>query len=171
MTREELVEAAVADTVYRDTSKYMAGKAVAKDVQDAAHVGESGEDVTGEVAEYVFMVDGWQKREHTIGVQEFGVASVASMNLFLLEHSTAYPELHLKSEVEYRFYSERKKRVEGVQFSEENVSGFEFEGKKVVFADGQITVLKGKDVAGSPVAIAEFERTPNALFRKMMGYL
>lgn len=49
------------------------------------------------------------------------------------------------------------------------MSGFEFEGKKVVFADGHITVIDGKYVAGLPGMIEEFERKPNAVFRRVMG--
>lgn len=47
------------------------------------------EDTAYVAVEYVFKIDEWRKLEHTIGVQEFGVASVVYTNLFLLEHSMA----------------------------------------------------------------------------------
>ena len=126
--------------------------------------------VPDEAGNYVFKVDKWRKLPQLIAASEFGVASVAYTNLFLLENSTAYPELHLRSEAEYRFYAELKRRVKDVDYKSEEVSGFEFEGKKIVFEAGEIRLMDGKK---NPVTIQvrEFERRPNAEFRRVMGYL
>lgn len=119
---------------------------------------------------YVFQVDEWRQLPQRIAASEFGVASVAYTNMFLLENSTAYPELHLRSEAEYRFYSELKRRVKEVDYKSDEVSGFEFEGKKIVFEGGEIRLMDGKK---NPVSIRvrEFERRPNAEFRRVMGYV
>ena len=125
---------------------------------------------TDEAGNYVFKVKEWRPLPQLIAASEFGVASVAYTNLFLLENSTAYPELHLRSEAEYRFYAELKRRVKDVDYKSEEVSGFEFEGKKIVFEAGEIRLMDGKK---NPVTIQvrEFERRPNAEFRRVMGYL
>jgi hypothetical protein len=125
---------------------------------------------TDEAGNYVFKVDKWRQLPQLIAASEFGVASVAYTNLFLLENSTAYPELHLRSEAEYRFYAELKRRVKDVDYKSDEVSGFEFEGKKIVFEAGEIRLMDGKK---NPVTIQvrEFERRPNAEFRRVMGYL
>ena len=116
---------------------------------------------------YVFQVDEWRQLAQRITASEFDVASVAYTNMFLLENSTAYPELHLRSEAEYRFYSELKRRVKEVDYKSDEVSGFEFEGKKIVFEGGEIRLMDGKK---NPVTIRvrEFERRPNAEFRRVM---
>ena len=123
-----------------------------------------------EAGKYVFKVKEWQQHPQLIAASEFGVASVAYTNMFLLENSTAYPELHLRSEAEYRFYSELKRRVKDVDYKSEDVSGFEFAGKKIVFEGGEIRLMDGKR---NPVTIKvrEFERRPNAEFRRVMGYV
>ena len=125
---------------------------------------------TDEAGNYVFKVKEWRQLPQLIAASEFGVASVAYTNLFLLENSTAYPELHLRSEAEYRFYAELKRRVKDVDYKSDEVSGFEFEGKKIVFEAGEIRLMDGKK---NPVTIQvrEFERRPNAEFRRVMGYL
>ncbi len=124
--------------------------------------------VPDEAGNYVFKVDKWRQLPQLIAASEFGVASVAYTNLFLLENSTAYPELHLRSEAEYRFYSELKRRVKDVDYRSEDVSGFEFAGKKIVFEGGEIQLMDGKR---NPVTIKvrEFERRPNAEFRRGDG--
>ena len=125
---------------------------------------------TDESGNYIFKVDKWRQLPQQIAASEFGVASVAYTNLFLLENSTAYPELHLRSEAEYRFYAELKRRVKDVDYKRDEVSGFEFEGRKVVFEADEIKLMDGKKNLLT-VLVREFERRPNAEFRRMMGYL
>ena len=50
------------------------------------------------------------------------------------------------------------------------IPDYEFEGKKIVFEGGEIRLMDGKR---NPVTIKvrEFERRPNAEFRRVMGYL
>ena len=79
---------------------------------------------------YVFQVDEWRQLAQRITASEFDVASVAYTNMFLLENSTAFLELHQRLEAEYRLYSEIKRRVKDVDYKSDKVPGFEFEGKK-----------------------------------------
>ena len=90
--------------------------------------------------------------------------------MFLLENSTFYPELHLRSEAEYRFYAELKRRVKDVDYKSDEVSGFVFEGRKVVFEADEIRLMKGKKNLLT-ILVRDFERRPNAEFRRMIGYL
>ena len=57
-----------------------------------------------------------------------------------------------------------------MDYRSEDVSGFEFAGKKIVFEGGEIRLMDGKR---NPVTIKvrEFERRPNAEFRRVMGYV
>ena len=60
--------------------------------------------------------------------------------------------------------------MKDVDYKSDEVSGFEFEGTKIVFEAGEIRLMDGKK---NPVTIQvrEFERRPNAEFRRVMGYL
>lgn len=121
------------------------------------------EDVAGN---YIFKVARWHKLAQPIGVGEFGVGSVAYTNMFLLTHGEKYPDLHLRSEAEYRLYAELKRRVKEVAYSV-TTSGFEFEGKRIELADGEIVIMDGKN-SSDPIAVAEFMRRPGTEFRRMM---
>jgi hypothetical protein len=46
-------------------------------------------------------------------------------------------------------------------------SGFEFEGKRIELADGEIVIMDGKN-SSDPIAVAEFMRRPGTEFRRMM---
>lgn len=100
-----------------------------------------------------------------IGVGEFGVGSVAYTNMFLLEHGERYPDLHLRSEAQYRLYAELRRRVKQVDYSVKS-SGFVFEGKRIEFVDRMIRLSDGEKLAEVP--IEEFERRPGVRFRRIM---
>lgn len=117
------------------------------------------------VGNYVFKVDKWRKLAHPIGVGEFGVGSVAYTNMFLLEHGEKYPDLHLRSEAEYRLFMELKRRVKEVDYSVKG-SEFVFEGKRIEFVNHMIRFSDGEKMAEVP--IEEFERRPGARFRGIM---
>lgn len=105
------------------------------------------------------------KSVHPIGVGEFGVGNIAYTNMFLLEHGERYPDLHLRSEAEYRLFMELKRRVKQVDYSVKP-SGFVFEGKRIEFVDRVIRFSDGENMIEVP--IEEFERRPGARFRGMM---
>ena len=78
------------------------------------------------------------------------------------------PELLLRSEEEYRFYMELKRRTGKAldRDSTENEQGFEIGHTKVLFADGKIVIIReGKTV--TECTINEFSRHPNRSFRKL----
>ena len=81
--------------------------------------------------------------EVPIQVSEYGPGSVAYTNFFLLSNSTAYSELFLKSETEYRFYRELKRRVDQTAIEEigENTV-FEFGNAKVRMNSSDISIFK-----------------------------
>lgn len=90
-------------------------------------------------------------------------------NMFLLENVEFVPELLLKSEEEYRFYMELKRRTGKVIENEQNVSGFELGNIKVLFDEGEIQVYKDGRAVGN-CAVSEFSRHPSATFRRLQGY-
>lgn len=91
-------------------------------------------------------------------------------NLFLLKNVEYVPELLLRSEEEYRFYMELKRRTGiALENNTDDTSGFEIGDTKVLFDDGQIQVFKFGKEAGK-CTVGEFSRHPNAMFRRLQWY-
>ena len=116
---------------------------------------------------YRFVIREWIPLTRPILPKESGFVH-AYTNTFLLENVEFVPELLLRSEEEYRFYMELKRRtgkaLEGD--SADNEQGFEIGNIKVVFEDGKIVVIReGKAVA--ECGINEFSRHPNSSFRRI----
>lgn len=119
---------------------------------------------------YRFEIKSWKKLDRPIDPKERGFASMFT-NFFLLTHSSYVPELLLKSEEEYRFYSELKRRTDASVINEENsVGGFLFGESKVSFNDGRIILIQEDKIVES-CTITEFAKTPNASFRRLMSYV
>lgn len=115
---------------------------------------------------YRFEIKEWKHLNKPIAAKE--MAFVRSFtNLFLIEHSTEVPELWIRSEEEYRLYSELKRIVNDTAINDEdNNLGFNFGKFTLMFDDGQILVSKGRRVFAK-YAISDFSRSPNAVFRRM----
>lgn len=90
-------------------------------------------------------------------------------NLFLLEHVEFVPELLLRSEEEYRFYTELKRRTGEAASDEEGVtSGFALGDWKVVFLDGQIHMIQNNVIVNC-CSIREFNKRPKAMFEYILA--
>lgn len=115
---------------------------------------------------YRFEIKEWKVLSKPITAKEIGFVR-SFTNLFLLEHSAEVPELWLRSEEEYRLYSELKRAVNDTAINdEENNLGFRFGSFTLMFENGQILLSKGKQIFAK-YAISEFSKRPNAVFRQM----
>ena len=118
---------------------------------------------------YRFQIREWIPLPRPILPKEAGFVREFT-NLFLLENVEYVPELLLRSEEEYRFYMELKRRTGMALEDNEATAGFELGGIKTLFDDGKIQIFRdGKAVCSC--TIAEFSRHPNATFRMLQGYL
>lgn len=91
-------------------------------------------------------------------------------NLFLLENAEYVPELLLRSEEEYRFYMELRRRTGIVlESNDSDAGGFELGDIRVLFDGGKIQVYRKGHAAGS-CSVEEFSRHPNATFRRLQRY-
>ena len=114
---------------------------------------------------YYFTVREWVKLEPPVMPRESGF-SHAFTNMFLLENSEYVPELLIRSEGEYRFYTELKRRTGRALEGDAEESGFELGGIKVLFEDRRIRVFRdGREVGGC--GVEEFARWPGATFRRL----
>ena len=133
---------------------------------------------------YRFVIRKWIPLSRPVLPKESGFVH-AFTNTFLLENVEFVPELLLKSEEEYRFYMELKRRTgqaierdvmgnEGnsieSEYSSSGSSGFEIGKIKVIFEEGHISITRdGRNIVNCK--ISDFTRKPNATFRGMMGRL
>lgn len=119
---------------------------------------------------YRFDVEKWIPLATPIRPERYGPSPVSYTNFFLLTHSTSYPELHLRNEAEYRFYTELKRRSNKTVIDEHSEKlGFELGDVKVLFEDGDIQLYRQGKVINQ-CTVQEFLRHPNATFRRLQGH-
>lgn len=90
-------------------------------------------------------------------------------NMFLLEHSEYVQELLIKSEEEFRLYSELKRTAKTADVEgDDTLTRFRSQGCQFVFSDGEIIVVRVED--GKIItkkSISEFGRRPSQIFRQI----
>ena len=120
---------------------------------------------------YLFEVKEWIRLPHVIRSEAYGPRPVSYTNHFLLMHSDTYPELHLRSEEEYRFFTELK-RLSGQAVVEEDRDslGFELNGTRVLFREDQILVIRNRRIMDQ-CSVGEFSRRPSTTFRRLQRSL
>lgn len=120
---------------------------------------------------YKFDVEEWIALPTPIRPELYGPNPVSYTNYFLLTHSTKYPELHLRSEAEYRFFTELKHRSDKASIDETSSKpGFELNETKVLFDEGMIQLYQNGKVVGQ-CTIQEFSQYPSATFRRLQRYV
>lgn len=81
------------------------------------------------------------------------------------------PDLFLKSEEEFRFYYELRRRMNASIINDEDQSrGFIVGDNQVKFEEGKIILSAGNRITRE-IPIKEFSSTPNRTFREMMKYI
>ena len=120
---------------------------------------------------HVFKVlKGWKPLKTPISVSEFGPNPVAYTNYFLLSGSSTYSELMLRTEADYRFFTELKRRTDRVIIEgSEDETAFEVGDARILFREDGIYVFSADKIIGS-CTLQEFTRHPNATFRRLQKY-
>lgn len=123
---------------------------------------------------YLLRVKSWKSLENPIKPKEKGFYQMYT-NVFLLQNSSFVNELFLRSEEEYRLYSELKRRTDKASIAGDEqggVSGFEVgtDGNMVMFEGGKIWT-KVNGVKAEYCTVKEFADKPNMKFRGLMEYL
>ena len=119
---------------------------------------------------HVFRVLKWHVFDTPISVAEYGPSPIAYTNYFLLSNSKTYSELMLKSEADYRFFTELKRRTDAatIEQSDEAIA-FEFGAAKVLLDKLNICVYVG-DKQVDMCTVKAFSKHPNAMFRRFQKY-
>ncbi len=85
-------------------------------------------------------------------------------NMFLLQHCSSVPDLHIKSDQEYRLYTELKRIAHDASVNEEENDNAYHVNDKIIYIDnGYILVVSGKKII-EKVGLAEFTKRPSESF-------
>lgn len=115
---------------------------------------------------YRFVVKSWEKLARPIQVKKVG-HTVLFTNLFLLQHSSEYPELLLRSEEKYRLFTELSRRMNGIQINKGKDSGFTYQNKIIILENDKINACRNHKIR-CWYYLQDFRKNPNAVFRKIM---
>lgn len=115
---------------------------------------------------YYLEVKEWKTLSKPISIKERSMGRQFT-NMFLLEHSTEAPELSIRSEEEYRLFSELKRALNSAEINDDGTNiGFVFGDVTIAFEDGKIHVYRDKKIRAE-YEIQSFSHTPNAIFRSI----
>ncbi len=119
---------------------------------------------------YRLEVKEWKQLGRVVAPKEFGQVRCLT-NLFLLEHSTEYPELLLRSKEEYRLYTELKRAVKNPEIDDENSElGFKYNKATILFEENEIHIYRDQKLIDR-YTVEEFTKSTNAVFRKIQSSL
>lgn len=114
---------------------------------------------------YRFQIKKWIRMSKPILPKETGFVYEFT-NMFLLDNVQYIPELLLRSEEEYRLYTELKRRTGSSLNDSKTSQGFELNDIKVLFNNGDIYVYRDGN-EGWSCSVKEFSRQPNSTFRRL----
>lgn len=115
---------------------------------------------------YYLEVKEWKTLSKPIAIKERGMGRQFT-NMFLLEHSSEAPELSIRTEAEFRLFSELRRALNNTEINDDgNDVGFVFEGSTIIFEDGKIHVYRNKTICDE-FDIRDFSHAPNAVFRNI----
>lgn len=116
---------------------------------------------------YRFEIVKWDKLNRPIRPKEIR-SVVLFTNLFLLKHSTYVSDLVVRSEEEYRFLTELRRRTDAAVINgEEHPNGFMFEGSTILFTGAEILAYADNKITAR-YPVNDFIHRPNAVFRQIM---
>lgn len=119
---------------------------------------------------YYLEVKEWKTLSKPIAIKERSMGRQFT-NIFLLEHSSEAPELSIRSEEEFRLFSELKRALNSTEINDDGKDiGFIFEGSTIIFEDGKIHIYRNKTICAE-FDINTFSHTPNAVFRNIQKSL
>ncbi|MCR5090778.1 MAG: restriction endonuclease-like protein [Oscillospiraceae bacterium] len=119
---------------------------------------------------YYLEIKEWKPLPKPIAIKERAMGRQFT-NMFLLKHSSEAPELGIRSEAEYRLFSELKRALNSTEINDDGTDiGFVFGDAMIAFEDGKIRVYRDKRVSAE-YEIQDFTRAPNAVFRSLQQSL
>ena len=115
---------------------------------------------------YLFEIKKWKKLDVPLIAKEVGKFPFFT-NLFLLQHCQDVPDLHIRSEEEYRLYTELRRMANNASINENDAEAcFKYKDAVVTIKNGNIYLTKDGKVI-SKVLAENFMRKPRAVMRKI----
>lgn len=113
---------------------------------------------------YRFEIKEWKKLNAALEAKEIRDFPFLT-NLFLLQHCSSVPDLHIRSEEEYRLYTELKRIAhESSVNDEENDNAYRIKDKTIYIENGNIRIASGKKIVDS-FELIDFSKRPSETFR------
>ncbi len=118
---------------------------------------------------YRFEIMEWKKLNRTIAIKEIGPRDDRKYTtLFLLEHSTEFPELSIRNEDEYRLYMEMKRALNNTEINDENAEiGFVYNNFLLTFENNSIIAMNHNKIIAE-YGLKAFTKSPSAIFRSLL---
>ena len=111
---------------------------------------------------YRFDINEWKKLNKKIEAKEIANFPFLT-NIFLLENCEAVPDLHIKTEEEYRLYSEISRLIKNVTKEKEDEVAYQLHDRMVYVSNGEI-VITDKTKIINKVSLADFAKRPSGVF-------
>lgn len=117
---------------------------------------------------YRFEIKEWKELPKALVAKEVAPGRKLT-NMFLLEHVEEASALLIRSEEEFRLYSELKRAFKDAEFNDDSKDiGFGIDkSTRVSFESGRILVYKDQSIIGNH-NVEDFAHSPNAVFRKVL---
>ena len=114
---------------------------------------------------YLFEIKEWKKLTIPLKAKEIREFPFFT-NLFLLQHCPDVPDLQIRSEEEYRLYTELRRLANGSSINESDYDcTYNYNGVMVTIENGAINLIKGD--AGKSITIDTFMRRPRAMIKAL----
>lgn len=108
---------------------------------------------------YLFEVKEWKERNIPLVAKEIRDFPFLT-NMFLLQHCSDVPDLHISSEEEYRLYTELRRLANDASINETDAeAGFKYNDRNVMMENGNILVAKDGTIVDR-ISIETFMRKP-----------
>lgn len=119
---------------------------------------------------FIFNVHHWIRLGQGIKDDRLGRDTNSYTNLFLLLNAKTYSELHLRSNEEYRLYTELKRQTNAEIAQGRQQNEFIIGRAKIIITDDKMSVYVDNNLE-KEYPISDFRKYPGKVFRRMMNII
>lgn len=117
---------------------------------------------------YRFQIKEWKELKQPIRIRDRGIRSIAYTNAYLLKNASHTDELFIRTEEQYRFYTEMKHLIREDQgYYDRNTGHFEMKGLHIGFEGNQLIAQTADGVILEQIPTDEFRKHPGTVFYRI----
>lgn len=122
---------------------------------------------------YRFEIKEWRELERPLKAVGIGARSSLYTNLFLLQNVEETPDLLLRSEAEYRLYTELKRAVKAITVEDKGKDrlGIQLGDQKSIVLEEDDFLIVCDNSIKDKIPVAEFARAPRKYFQRIQSVL